>query len=137
MTRPPENKPTSRSVPPLLKCVRGVGATILGVILLTRIPFVSQKEAGWYLLPGVPLVGVGIAVCLAGVSPRRAVRILASLIVTGSGLVLALVGAADRLLDPDDPWHMYNDPRPLSVAAGLIVACVGIAWCREAYKRQF
>jgi hypothetical protein len=42
----------------------GLLVAIAGSISLIRVPFViPQKNVGWYILFGLPLAGVGVAVC--------------------------------------------------------------------------
>jgi hypothetical protein len=107
---------------------------VAGLSLLARTLYVSQRDIGWYILPGLPLLGVGAAGLLIASSARRAVRILASVIVISTGLLLAFFGATDRLLAPDDPWHTYYDSRPLSVTVGIVLALGGVAWSYNAIK---
>ena len=79
------------------------------------------------------MLGVGVAGLLVACSARRAVRMLAGVIVIITGLMLAAFGAIDGLLDPDhpwpaDPWHVCNDSRPLSVTVAYVLVCWGVIW---------
>jgi hypothetical protein len=111
-----------------LRWIIPVVLIMAGVILLAQTPRISQRDVGWYILPGLPLLGVGIAGLLVAGSARKAVRILAGVIMAATGLLLAAFGATNGLLDPDDHWHMYTDPRPLSVTVGLVLSVWGFAW---------
>jgi hypothetical protein len=109
---------------------------VAGLSILAYTPRVSQRDLGWYILPGLPLLGFGAAGILVDCSARNAVRILAGVTVMTTGLLLAAFGAADGLLDPDDPWRTFGDSRPVSVTLGLVVAVCGAIWLYVSIKRS-
>jgi hypothetical protein len=98
----------------------------LGALLLARVPFVPESDVGWYVLFGLPLAGVGVAMCIGALSNRRAFRVLAGMVVTGAGVIQTAFGMLYGLLDPDNHWGRPGDPRPWSVGLGLVLACIGV-----------
>jgi hypothetical protein len=118
----------------ILRRIIPIVPLIAGLCLLARTPHAAQRNPGWYILFGLPLLGVGAAGLLLAGSATRARRIAAGAIVIVTGMLLAAFGATDGLLDPDNPWHMYNDPRPVSVTVGLVLAICGVGWVYTSIK---
>jgi peptidoglycan/LPS O-acetylase OafA/YrhL len=125
--------PKHSSTRALWMFLAGLIVATVGATVLARAHFLEPSDAEWYILIGLPALGIGVAACLRALSKRRIVRILAGLVVASAGLILTAFGMINHLLEPDFHPNFYNDSRPWCVCMGLglLVAGLGFAWFRD------